>query len=476
MSNTLIHPVILSGGLGRRLWPVSRKNRPKQFLSFGGSDPLIVETARRAQGGGFAPPLIICNAEHRFLVAECFSGSGPAARRIILEPVGRGTAAAIAVACLSVPDEALVLVMPSDHVIAAVDRFHDALARARAAAEMGHIVGFGVVPTRPETGYGYIEHGSAIGGAGDVLGIARFHEKPDLATAKAYLAGGRHSWNAGIFLFQASAVLRAFRRFAPDVLAGARAALDRAVTDLDFLRLDAVAFTEIPSMPFDTAIMEKTSLGAVVPVDMGWSDIGSWRSMWEVAEKDENGNAAVGDVRLLNTRNSLAWSRDGTMTALVGVQDLLVVASDGAVLIAGAAQSEAVAELVMRLEAEAEERHLSSRRVHRPWGNYETLDAGPGYLGKRLTVNPGARLSLQFHRHRAEHWVVVFGVARVTREDRTFDLHANESTFLPKETVHRLENPGSDPLVLIEIQTGDLLSEEDIVRLDDVYGRARPAQ
>lgn len=465
----------MSGGSGSRLWPLSRHNRPKQFLSFEMTEPMIVETSRRMSGEGFAAPTVLCNADHRFLVAEGLREADISLREIILEPVGRNTAAAIAVAAISIHEAAgdsPVLVMPSDHVIRAVDCFRSAVGAALPAVEAGRIVTFGVKPTRPETGYGYIEHGEALDG-GEVLSIARFHEKPDADTAAQYAKSGEFSWNAGIFFFRTSVVLDAFQTHAPEILDQVRRALDKATSDLDFIRLDEATFAEAPAAPFDIAIMEKTDRGAVIPVDMGWNDVGSWRSLWEEFEKDDNGNVCVGDVVLENTRDSLAWSTEGIVTALVGVTDVAVVNSGDAVLVVDKGQAEKVKDLVEQFKAHGREIHINGQTTYRPWGNYTTIDSGDGYLVKRIVVNPGGCLSLQYHHHRSEHWTVVRGEALVTCDKNTFLLTEDQSTYIPLGAVHRLENHNPEPLYLIEVQSGDTVREDDIVRLEDVYGREK---
>lgn len=475
-----VHPLILSGGSGSRLWPLSRNDRPKQFLSLGGDRPMIVETVARLRGPGFADPTIVCNVEHRFLAAEAMREAGFGVRRTILEPVGRNTAAAIAVGALSIAETdptGLAFAAASDHLIEDVAAFRAAIAAARPAVEAGRLGVFGVSPSHPETGYGYIEAGEAAGFGDGLFDVARFVEKPDAETAAAYVASGRYSWNAGLFFFRVDAMLEELSRTAPDVLAAARAALAGAREDLDFLHLDADAFGASPSVPFDVAVMERTALGVVAPVDMGWSDIGSWSALWEVSEQDENGCALVGDAIAQDSRNCLVWSRDDRLTTLVGVEDLIVAATEDAVLVAHRSQAEMVKPLVARLDAEGRSEHLTSPTVRRPWGSYTIIDGGPGFLVKRIEVLPRRRLSLQYHHHRAEHWVVVDGVATVTcgpnaDELETFDLEANKSTYIPIGAVHRLENRYERPLAIIEVQTGRLLEESDIVRIQDLYGRS----
>ena len=470
----MIYPLILSGGAGSRLWPVSRSAQPKQFLALWSEQPLIVDTAKRAGGEGFAAPTVVCNHEHRFLVAEAFAEADIAPLRILLEPLARNTAAAIAAGGLSIaatdPD-ALILVLPSDHVIADEAAFHAAIRRGADAARRGALVTFGIVPTHPETGYGYIQQGADYPSVDGVHAVARFVEKPDYATARQYIEGGGYFWNAGIFLFSVATVLEAFRRYAPDVLTAAQAAVSNAVSDLDFLRLDEAAFAASPTRSFDVAVMEATDHGAVVPVSMGWSDIGSWDALWRTVERDENGNHLLGDALAIASRDSLAWSADGMVTAMVGVKNLAVVVQDDAVLVIDRSHAEQVKDLVALFQGQAREIHHTSRKVGRPWGAYQVVDNGPGHIVKRLTIRPGGQLSLQYHHHRAEHWVVVEGTATITKGSETFELATNQSVYIPRGTVHRLENRTDAPLALIEVQTGTILREDDIVRLDDCYGR-----
>lgn len=497
---TPILPVVLSGGAGTRLWPLSREGHPKQFLPLLGEGSLLQETVRRTVGvPGVRPPLVICSEPTRFLVAAQLQAMGVAPAGILLEPVGRNTAPAIGVAALWAQgggDDPLLLVLPADHGIEDTAAFQRAVADAVPLAEAGYLVTFGIRPHRPETGYGYIEVGdpvvlpSARPGAPAVPGvpalpgvpavpsptpgyhIARFVEKPDAETARGYLEGGRHLWNSGMFLFRARRWWEALERHRPDIAAGCAAAFDGAVRDLDFVRLDAEAFAACPGESIDYAVMEPTDRGAVVPVEgLGWSDVGSWGALWEAfGTKDEAGNVTLGDVVLEDTRASYVHS-SGRLVAVVGVQDLMVVETADAVLVVSKDQSQAVKQVVDRLRAEGRPEVALHRKVHRPWGSYEGIDSGPGYQVKHIIVDPGGRLSLQTHRHRAEHWVVVRGVARVTCGARTFDLHPNESTYIPLGAVHRLENVGAEPVHLIEVQSGDYLGEDDIVRLDDVYGR-----
>jgi len=475
MSDTpaLIHPVILSGGVGSRLWPLSRSLYPKQLLALTGDKTMIQETAGRASGPGFAGPLVICNHEHRFLIAEQMREVGIVPAEIVLEPTGRNTAPAAAIAALLLtrgdPD-ATMLLMPADHVVLKPDVFRAAVQTAAKAARAGALVTFGIAPTAPETGYGYIERGPARVDAPGCFDVARFVEKPDLETANAYLKSGKYYWNSGMFVFKASSYLRELSRLEPKMLEACRAALAGSRRDMDFLRLAEEPFAACPAQSIDYAVMEHTGRAAVVPVDMGWNDIGSWLSLWESGAKDKAGNVLHGHVLAHDAANSYLRS-DGPLVAAVGVEDLIVVATVDAVLVTRRSNAQDVKKLVEELDRRGLDHHKSHRRVYRPWGSYDSVDSGERFQVKRLVVNPGAKLSLQMHYKRAEHWVVVSGVARVTCGDKVFDLNENESTFIPLGSKHRLENPGSEPLHLIEVQSGSYLGEDDIVRFEDTYGR-----
>ncbi|WP_299441493.1 mannose-1-phosphate guanylyltransferase/mannose-6-phosphate isomerase [uncultured Rhodospira sp.] len=469
----LIHPVILSGGSGSRLWPMSRALYPKQFLPLAGADTMVQATARRVVGPGFAPPLAICNEEHRFLLAEQLRAVGIAPGGILLEPEGRNTAPAATVAALAVAErdpDGVVLLMPSDHVIADVDAFHAAITAAAAAARHGHLVTFGITPERPETGYGYIRVGAPLDGLVGTRRVDRFVEKPDRATAETYLADGGYLWNGGLFAFTARAFLGEMERLHPETVDGARAALSEAREDLDFRRLNAEPFARTLAQSIDVAVMERTDLAAVVPVSMGWNDVGAWNALWDIAEHDEAGNVLQGDVLVSETRDCYVRS-EGPLVATVGLTDAVVVATDDAVLVAPRERAEAVRDIVSRLKAEQRpEGHLHTT-VYRPWGSFRGIDRGERFQVKQIMVRPGARLSLQMHHHRAEHWVVVEGTARVTRDGESVLLHENESTYIPLGVTHRLENPGKLPLRIIEVQSGPYLGEDDIVRFEDTYGR-----
>ena len=464
-----LQPVLLSGGSGTRLWPLSREAYPKQFLALAGDDTMLQATWRRVAELADAAPIVVAGEEHRFLVAEQLRQIGAPTPAILLEPVGRNTAPAIAAAAMQASgegDDALLLVLPSDHVVRDAEAFRTAVRAAIPAAEQGALVTFGIVPDAPETGFGYIE---ASGGAG-VQRVLRFVEKPDAATAQAYLDVGGYYWNSGMFLLRASRYLDELQRFRPEIVAAVRTAFDAAARDGDFIRLDKAAFDVCPSDSIDYAVMEKTETAMVLPVDIGWNDVGSWSALWEVSEQDGDGNAHHGDVISIDSRNSYAYAR--RLVALVGVEDLVVVETDDAVLVARKDRVQQVKDVVAKLKAEQRSQAALHREVHRPWGSYDSVDMGARFQVKRIKVKPGARLSLQSHAQRAEHWIVVSGVARVTRDNDVFELFANQSTYIPIGAKHRLENPGKDMLELIEVQSGDYLGEDDIVRYEDVYGRS----
>ena len=481
----LIHPVVLSGGSGTRLWPESRAAHPKQFLPLTSRRSLLQETILRvADARAFAPPLTVCNEEHRFLVAEQLREIAVEPGAIVLEPVGRNTAPAIAAAAeiLAARDrDALMLVLPSDHAIGDAAGFRAAVETAAPAAAEGFLVTFGLRPTRPETGYGYIAARASTepAGAGPAPGclrVERFVEKPDRETARGYLAEGGWYWNSGMFLFTARAFLAECARLAPALRAAARASVAGAEADADFLRLASEPFRSAPAGPVDRAIMERTDKAAVVPAEMGWSDLGSWAALWQAGARDEDGNLRRGDTFALEATDSLI-AADGPLVAALGIDGLAVVATPDAVLVAPLARADEVGTLAQQLAAErlaAERREAPNARarIHRPWGFFQTLHGGAGFQVKRITVKPGAAISLQRHRHRAEHWIVLRGAAEVVKDGATFTLRANETTHVPPLCVHRLANPGPAPLDLIEVQTGRYLGEDDIERFEDKYGRA----
>jgi mannose-1-phosphate guanylyltransferase / mannose-6-phosphate isomerase len=467
-------PVILSGGSGTRLWPVSRESFPKQFWPLISDRSMIQETAGRALGEGFAAPMVVCNHEHRFLVAEQMRLAGIDAARVVLEPVGRNSAPAILAAALLVAEtmpDAVLWMMAADASIADVPALHEALAVAVAAARAGRVVMFGMKPTAPETGYGYIEVGAPLPGLDSAHDIARFVEKPDAAMAATLVASGRHLWNSGMFVFTAATLIAEMERHAPDVVQAVRASVAQRSQDLDFIRLDPAAFAACPNISLDYAVAERTDRAAVVPADIGWSDVGSWGALWELGGKDSDGNVAVGDVLLEGAERCYARS-DGIVTAVVGLTDAIVVVTEDAVLAMHRDRAQDVKKVVDRLKATKRHEAVSHNRVYRPWGFYESLIQGERFQVKRIVVPPGQKLSLQKHFHRAEHWVVVNGSALVTRDDETLLVRENESIYLPLGCVHRLENPGRIPLTLIEVQSGSYLGEDDIVRLEDTYGRS----
>lgn len=470
-----VRPVLLSGGSGTRLWPASRTLYPKQLLPLLGTKTMLQETALRVAGAGFTAPSVICNEAHRFIVAEQLHDIGLPPDAIVLEPVGRNTAPAAALAALhfaALQPESLLLLLPSDHRIACRKSFLEAVDKAAVAAERGHLVTFGIHPDRPETGYGYIRRSeAALEDLDGVFPVQNFVEKPDLNTAQGYLDSGHHLWNSGMFLFSASRYIDELERLRPDILDVCRKALDGEKEDLDFLRIDAETFASCPAESIDYAVMEHTSAAAVVPVDMGWSDVGSWNSLWEVSTKDEDGNAVHGGPVLTREVSQSYIASDGPLVAAVGVEDLVVVVNDDAVLVASRDKAQDVKGIVDDLKAAGRSEFETHSTVYRPWGHYSSIDEGDRFQVKQIVVHPGAKMSLQMHHHRAEHWVVVQGTARVTRGDEMFMVFENESTFIPVGTSHRLENPGKVPLRLIEIQSGAYLGEDDIVRFDDDYGR-----
>ena len=473
MTDNRIVPVILSGGSGTRLWPVSRDSFPKQLWALVSERTMMQQTALRAVTPEFAPPIIVCNNEHRFLIAEQLRTAGITDARIVLEPVGRNSAPAIAAAALLVAEQnpdAVLWIMAADASIADEAALQIAVQAAAGAARLGKIVTFGMKPTAPETGYGYIEIGAALPDSAGVYSVARFSEKPDMSTAARFVSGGHHLWNSGMFLFTARTLLEELEQHAREVLLMVRQAVADRTADQDFIRLGAEAFTLSPSISFDYAVAERTSRAAVVPTDLGWSDVGSWNALWELGVKDHSGNVALGDVLLEGAENCYVRS-DGVLTAVVGLQDAVVVVTEDAVLAMRRDQSQDVKKVVERLKAAGRPEAIAHKRCYRPWGFYESLIQGDQFQVKRIVVSPGRQLSLQSHFHRAEHWIVVNGTARVTRDGETLIVRENEHVYLPLGCVHRLENPGRIPLTLIEVQSGAYLGEDDIVRLEDVYGR-----
>lgn len=468
-----IIPIILCGGSGTRLWPVSRKSFPKQFWPLLSEQPMLVETALRATGPAFGAPIIVANQEHRFIVAEQLRDAGIKSPKILLEPVGRNSAPAIAAAALLASEsdpQAVLWIMAADSAIQDLSALQDALKNAAAAAQAGYIVTFGMHPTAPETGYGYIAQGEALGDLPGAYKLARFVEKPDAANAEAMLKDGGYLWNSGMFVFRADVMLAELQELAPAVLNAARNAIEAREADLDFIRLDAEAFAAAPDISIDYAVAEKTKKAAVVPANIGWSDVGSWSALADIAPKDEAGNFAQGDVVLEGAKNCYARS-DGMLTALLGVKDLVVVTTQDAVLVAHKSEAQNVKKIVDKLKKQKRPEAEQQYRSYRPWGFYESLIQGDRFQVKRIVVMPGRRLSLQKHFHRAEHWVVAGGSALVTRDHEEILVRENESIYLPLGCVHRLDNPGKIPLTLIEVQSGAYLGEDDIVRLEDNYGR-----
>jgi len=466
-------PVILSGGSGTRLWPYSRSMYPKQFLPLVSEQTMVQETLGRL--GQFSAsvmdsPVVICNEEHRFMVAEQLRAIDCAPSQIILEPFGRNTAPAIALAALANPD-ATLLVLPADHVIKNIPAFEAAVATAEQQAEAGQLVTFGIVPTAPETGYGYVKAGVSL--ADSVNSVAEFVEKPDRATAESYLASGDYFWNSGMFMFKASRYLEELEKFNPTMLAACKKALDGAKTDLDFTRIDADVFATCPDDSIDYAVMEKTDAAVMVPLDADWSDLGSWSALWEVSEGDDKGNVfkkGEGDVMALDTEDCFVQA-DRKLIATIGLKDIVIVETDDAIMVAHKDRVQDVKTVVGELKKADRPEAKLHRKVYRPWGYYDSIDHGDSFQVKRIVVNPGAQLSLQKHFHRAEHWIVVTGTATVRCGEETKLLSANESTYIPLGEVHSLANPGKIPLEIIEVQSGSYLGEDDIVRLEDVYGR-----
>ncbi len=470
MAQDLI-PVILAGGAGTRLWPLSREGYPKQLLPLVGEKTMLQETALRLDGlPALAQPIVVANEAHRFLVAEQLREIDVTPQALVLEPQGRNTAPAAAVAALlavASDDKARILVLPADHVIADTAAFHQVIATGLALVDEGRLVTFGVTPTGPETGYGYIRKGGEAGVAGPV---EEFVEKPDLATAEKYLSSGDYLWNSGMFLFAAADYLAELEKFAPKMLAACRDAIAGADSDADFTRLASDAFLACPADSIDYAVMEKTERASVVPLDAGWSDVGSWASLHDAVTGDQHNNVVFGDTIIEDSHNCYVYAGHRLVTT-VGLKDHVVIETKDAVLVVPKDRAQDVKVVVTRLKEKERYETELGRQVFRPWGSYDSIDHGEGFQVKRLIVNPGAVLSLQMHRHRAEHWVVVRGTARITRGEEVFDLKENESTYIPIGTKHRIENPGSEPVHIIEVQCGSYLGEDDIVRFEDTYGR-----
>lgn len=463
-------PVILSGGSGTRLWPLSRGVYPKQFLPLVSNKTMVQETILRLEGlEHLQAPIAVCNENHRFMMAEQLWEIGAQPAAIILEPVGKNTAPAVALAALTAknPDD-ILLVLPADHVIEDVSAFHEAVLKAGQLAEQGYLVTFGIVPSAAETGYGYIKRSGE--NIADAFKVAEFVEKPSVDVAERYVASGEYYWNSGMFTFQAGRYLAELEKYAPEILAACRRSFADAETDADFVRINAEMFSQCPSDSIDYAVMEKTDKAVVIPLDAHWNDVGSWSALWEVREKDNYGNALAGDVIAIDTENSFIHSSN-KLVAAIGVQDMIIIETDDAVMIAPKDRVQDVKEIVKVLKNEQRTEADIHRKVYRPWGHYDSVDDGERHKTKRIVVKPGAKLSVQKHHHRAEHWVVVKGTALVSRGEETMLLSENESTYIPIGVVHSLENPGVISLEMIEVQSGSYLGEDDIVRLEDKYGR-----
>ena len=470
-----LYPVILSGGSGSRLWPLSREHYPKPLLPLVSDNTLLQETACRLDGmPDLGDAVYVCNETHRFLLAEQVAQLGKTPATIILEPEGRNTAPALTLAALYLvkqdPD-AMMVVMPADHVMTEPQQFVAAVEQGSDNAEQGALVTFGIVPESPETGYGYIKRDAQIGSSGAYT-VARFVEKPDQQKAEQYVSEGDYYWNSGIFLMRADRWLDEISQHRPDILKNCRAAMNKGVQDSDFFRVDKELFHECPGDSIDYAVMEKTDRAVVVPISAGWSDIGAWSALWNVCPQDADGNVIQGDVLAEDTRNAFLVAQHRCL-ATVGLDNVVVVETADAVLVASKDKAQNVKAIVDRLKDSGRDESKMHRQVYRPWGSYEGIDAGPRFQVKRLSVKPGAQLSLQMHHHRAEHWIIVKGTARVTCGDQVFPLHENESTYIPIGEKHRLENPGNIPLEVIEIQSGSYLGEDDIVRYEDVYDRVQ---
>ena len=482
-----LQPVILSGGSGSRLWPLSREMYPKQLISLVTEQTMLQDTVSRLNGIEsndsieLLHPVVVCNEEHRFFVAEQLRQIGTPADKIILEPIGRNTAPALTLAALAVANddpETIMLVMPADHVIGNVDVFHQAVEKGVELSGHGYLVTFGITPDSPQTGYGYIRKGGLIDNESASTVIDKFVEKPDLETAQSYLDSGDYLWNSGLFMMMASSWLEEITRLQPEIVNCCKKAFEQGEDDRDFYRVDKAVFSSCPSDSIDYAVMEKITenkecvhQAAMIPLDADWSDVGVWSTLWNVGDKDEAGNVIKGDVHTINTSNSLIYS-DRRHIASIGLEDVIVVETADAVLVAHKDHAQDVKQAVTKLKGDSRSEHLNHRLVYRPWGSYECIDAGKRFQVKRITVNPGASLSLQLHQHRAEHWIVVSGTAQVTRGDEVFLVTENESTYIPLGVKHRLENKGSIPLEMIEVQSGSYLGEDDIVRFDDIYGRS----
>jgi len=467
-------PVILSGGSGSRLWPISRRSFPKQFWPFLSDRTLLQETALRSANVGLGAPIIVCNAEHRFIISEQLREADIKEAQVVLEPIGRNSAPAIAAAAFLLAEsnpDAVMWIMAADSAIRGEEALQAALSAAVTAATAGYIVTFGIHPTKPETGYGYIERGAKIDSVGNVYHVSKFIEKPDAERAESLVKDERFSWNSGMFVARASVILQEIREFAPDVYAAVANSVKNREIDPDFIRLAAADFAKAPDISIDYAVAERTKLAAVVPSAFEWSDVGSWDALWELSPKDADGNAVYGDVFLDGTKNCYVRS-NGVVATVCGVEDLIVVVTEDAVMVSHRDKAQDVKKMVAQLTAAGRSEAINHNRMYRPWGFYESLIHGDRFQVKRIHVEPGHKLSLQKHFHRAEHWVVVAGTALVTRNNDEIMVRENESIYLPLGTIHRLENPGKIVLTLIEVQSGPYLGEDDIVRIEDIYARS----
>lgn len=468
----MLLPVIMAGGTGSRLWPMSRELHPKQFLRLHSIHSMLQETLKRLDGVGVSEPVVICNEDHRFMVAEQLRQIDMLSHNIILEPVGRNTAPAIALAALNAiaqGNDPIMLVLAADHIINDVEAFHRAIDLALPHAAAKSLVTFGIVPTGPETGYGYIQRGECKNGS-VAAPVQRFVEKPDSETAQSYIETGEYYWNSGMFMFRAKRYLEELEKFRPDILAACRDALANTECDKNFINVDRDAFSACPDDSVDYAVMEKTHDAVVIPLDAGWSDVGSWSALWEVSKKDSAGNALTGDTFLYDSRDCYI-NTDEKLVAAVGVENLVIVNTKDAVLVVDRSKVQDVKKIVEHLKKNKRSEYRRHREVYRPWGRSDILVAEKRFNVNRITVNPGEAFSLQMHHHRAEHWVVLSGTARVTTGDKTFLITENQSTFIPVAVIHRLENPGNIPLELIEIQSGSYLGDDDVIRIKDHYGR-----
>lgn len=466
----MIKPIILAGGSGTRLWPLSRKLFPKQFLKITTDNSMLQETALRLSALKANKPITICNEEHRFIVAEQLREIEQLGN-VILEPIGRNTAPAIALAAISElnnGNDPVLLVLAADHVINNATEFCKVVSKAEQLAETGKLVTFGIVPTHAETGYGYIRSGNTVENV--AFEVAEFVEKPDLGTAERYLSSGEYYWNSGMFMFKASRYIEELEKYQPEILKYCKASIDTSTTDLDFIRVDETEFTNCPDDSIDYAVMEKTDSAVVVPLDAGWNDIGSFSAIWDIKDKDKNGNVHQGDVLTYNSQNNLVFA-ESKLVATVGLENTIVVQTKDAILVANKDNVQDVKNIVEQIKSLNRKESDIHRQVYRPWGHYDSIDFGKRDQVKRITVTPGQKLSIQMHHHRAEHWIVVSGTAKVTNGEKTFLLTENQSTYIPAGVIHALENPGVLPLELIEVQSGEYLGEDDIVRFEDRYGR-----